>query len=175
MITLNSHYVGTVYPIGLSFGTFVADYHINLHVQENFHNCFTLGIRGAQSWSKSRNFMIFAFFAIFGQLWIFVLRATFWYSNFYIAYYTIPSLGNNNWAPWAHWSLMAEEESPPNFDTFKNGLRKRYKFDVRFSRGRKKIINFWNTYSESPNDFIHTQGEEFCTKIPSSGWKMALK
>ena len=69
---LSLFHVGTVYPIGLSFGTSVADYDIK--VQENFHNLFTLGIIGAQSWSKSGYFMIFS---IFNQLYIFVLRKTF--------------------------------------------------------------------------------------------------
>ena len=79
MISLNSHYVDTVYPIGLSFETFVSDYHINVQVQENLHYLLNLGIKDAQSWSKSGNFIIFAFFAIFNQLHNFVLRATFLY------------------------------------------------------------------------------------------------
>ena len=53
MISLNSHYVDTVYPIGLSFETFVSDYHINVQVQENLHYLLNLGIKDAQSWSKS--------------------------------------------------------------------------------------------------------------------------
>ena len=65
VISLNAHFIGTVYLIGFSFETFVSDYHINVQVQENLHNLLTLGIRGAQSWSKSVNFMIFEFFAIF--------------------------------------------------------------------------------------------------------------
>ena len=65
MISLNSHYVGIVYPIGLSFGTFVADYHNNVHEQLNM---FSLGIRGAKSWPKSVNFMIFAIFFIAGNI-----------------------------------------------------------------------------------------------------------
>ena len=67
MISLNSHYVDTVYPIGLSFETFVSDYHINVQVQENLHYLLNLGIKDAQSWSKSLNFMIIAFFEIFLQ------------------------------------------------------------------------------------------------------------
>ena len=50
-----------VYPIELSFGTFVIDYHINVQVQKKLTLLFTLGIKGTQtqSWSKSGNFMIF--------------------------------------------------------------------------------------------------------------------
>ena len=80
MISLNSHYVDTVYPIGLSCETFVSDYHINVQVQENLHNLLNLGIKDAQSWSKSLNFMIIAFFEIFNKLYNFVLRAKFLYS-----------------------------------------------------------------------------------------------
>ena len=81
MKSLNSYYVGTVYPIGLYFETFFADYHINVQVQENLHYPVTSGIKRAQSWSKSGNFIIFAFFAIFNKLYNYLLRATFLYSR----------------------------------------------------------------------------------------------
>ena len=45
MISLNSHYVDTAYLIGLSFETFVSDYHINVQVQENLHYLLNLGIK----------------------------------------------------------------------------------------------------------------------------------
>ena len=47
VISFNSHYVGTVYPIVLSFGTFVSDYNINVQVQENLPYLFNLGIKDA--------------------------------------------------------------------------------------------------------------------------------
>ena len=65
MISLNSHYIGTVYPIGLSLDTFVADYHINVQMKKKLYYLFTLGIKGAQSWSISGSYMIFAFFSDF--------------------------------------------------------------------------------------------------------------
>ena len=48
---------------------------------------FTLEFKCAQSWSKSVNFMLFAYFAIFNKLYNFVLRAT-----FFIQYETYPNL-----------------------------------------------------------------------------------
>ena len=46
-----------------------ADYHNNVHEQLNM---FSLGIRGANSWPKSVNFMIFAIFAIFNRFFFFI-------------------------------------------------------------------------------------------------------
>ena len=83
MISLNSHYVDTVYPIGLSFDTFVSDYHINVQVQENLHYLLNLGIKDAQSWSKSLNFMIIAILRFLTNF------ITLYYGqNFYIRYET---------------------------------------------------------------------------------------
>ena len=81
MKSLNSYYVDTDYQIGLFFGTFVANFYIKVQVQVNLHYLFTLEFKCAQSWSKSGNFMIFAYFAIFNKLYNFVLRATFLYSK----------------------------------------------------------------------------------------------
>ena len=124
VIILDVNYVSTVYPIGLSFGTFVNYYHINVYIQEHFHNCFTFGITGAQSWSKSRNLTIFTIFAIFGRFWIFVLRATFGNGNLYISNNTISSLGNNYWASWVNWSFVAWVLVSSVFDTLQNDFWK---------------------------------------------------
>ena len=55
MISLNSHYVDTVYPIGLSFETFVSDYHINVQVQENLHYLLNLGIKDLKMLKVGQN------------------------------------------------------------------------------------------------------------------------
>ena len=64
---LNGHYGRIFSPIQMSFGTFVHTEHINMCVQGNLDRCHILGIRVPQSWEKSRNFTIFAIFAIFDQ------------------------------------------------------------------------------------------------------------
>ena len=148
---------------------------MNMYLQGHFASILTFGIRAAQSCQKSQNFTIFAFFAIFDQLWIFVLCVTFWYSTFYIAHATISSLGNNNWAPCTHWSLRVGVYCSSDFDIFKNGLWKKYKLKVRLSRGRKKIINFWSRYSESSIDSLCSFFRQIWAKTLPCGWKMALK
>ena len=55
-------------PIPMSFGTYVNTEHINICVQGNLDRCHNFGIRGPQSYEKSRIFTIFAIFVIFDQL-----------------------------------------------------------------------------------------------------------
>ncbi len=61
----------------MSFGTCVNTEHINMCVQGNLDRRHTFGVKGPQSWGESRNFTIFAFFAIFDQIRAIRLRATF--------------------------------------------------------------------------------------------------
>ena len=74
---LNGHCGRSYCPIQMSFGTCVNTEHINKCVQGNFDKCHTFGIASPQSWQKSRNFTIFAIFAIFDQFRAIRLRATF--------------------------------------------------------------------------------------------------
>ena len=77
VIILNAHYMANFYPIVLSLGTSIDYYHINMCVQGNLGRCYILRIERAQSLGIIAKFHIFAFFAIFDIVYIFVLRATF--------------------------------------------------------------------------------------------------
>ncbi len=55
-------------PIPMSIGTCVNTKHINMCVEGNLDTHHTFGIMNPQIWGKSRNFTIFAIFAIFDQL-----------------------------------------------------------------------------------------------------------
>ena len=67
-LNLNGYCAGTVYPIRLPFDTSIECEYVNLYAKADLDTCHTFGIRGAQSWKKSRYFTIFAFFAIFDKL-----------------------------------------------------------------------------------------------------------
>ena len=67
-LILNGYCAGTVYSIRLPFDTSIECEYVNLYAKANLDTCHTFSIRGAQSWKKSRNFTIFAFFAIFDKL-----------------------------------------------------------------------------------------------------------
>ena len=86
---LNGHCGRSYCPIQMSFGTCVNTEHINKCVQGNFDKCHTFGIASPQSWQKSRNFTIFAIFAIFDQIWPIGLWATF------LIFHIKPSLLHN--------------------------------------------------------------------------------
>ena len=65
---LNGHCGRSFSPIQISFDTSVNTKHINLCVQGKSDRYHTFGVTGAQSWGKSRNFTIFAIFAIFDEI-----------------------------------------------------------------------------------------------------------
>ena len=50
-------------PLGLLLPVTTSTYYVQM--KENLHYLFSLEKRGTQSWSKSGNFMIFAFYTIF--------------------------------------------------------------------------------------------------------------
>ena len=86
---LNCYFEPTFFLIHMPFGASVHADHINMCAEGNLASYHTFWIKGAQSWKKSQNSTIFVIFAIFDELWIFVLRATTWNLILHPAYATI--------------------------------------------------------------------------------------